>query len=330
MTSKKKGSYKSPLNQNIQNQSYTVSEATATPILLGKLADKGIYLDSLKYDCGLYRAHNKGDVKGSKNIAVIAHSSPIYTVWCENHKTGEKITFSVADKNAKPLSRADRRRQAKQIKKDKQKRIEKQRMAWQESATKARELWKLLVPATAENLYLKSKHITEIGRLRVTNNGALAVPMFNNGALSGIEFILLSDQGKRLWRSKGCQGDGSFFIWGKIPKHPDILYLAESLSTSYAIYKMTGKPCVCCFSSGNLLAVGRKVRAKYRATRLIFGADNDIREPFSTNEINTGIIKATEAARVVGAEIAIPNLDGEACDFWDIWNASLELNGGVK
>ena len=49
---------------------------------------------------------------------------------------------------------------------------------------------------------------------------------------------------------------------------------------------------------------------------LVFLADNDIKP----NGSNPGLIAATEAARAVGGFVAVPELDGQKCDFWDVWH----------
>jgi putative DNA primase/helicase len=304
-----------------------ITELSATAQLLDCLANVGVRVGGIPFDQGLKRLRNEGDKSGTKNIALVAHSSPCFTVWYENFKTGEKGSFTVKDKNAKPPTQAERIALAKKIEAGRRRKKERQEKGWAEGAIKASKIWQSLPPAHLNLPYLKSKVITEISALRQGYDDAVAVPMISDGKIVGIQFITNSSK----LIMKGSRLGGAYFMWGVIGGNPKVIYLAESLSTSFAIYKMTGKPCICCFSARNLLAVGEKVRARYNHhTRLIFCADNDIRESSASNQENVGIVEATKASRIVAGEVAIPELDGKKCDFWDIYHATLSNKGGIK
>jgi hypothetical protein len=73
--------------------------------------------------------------------------------------------------------------------------------------------------------------------------------------------------------------------------------------------------------AGNLLPVAKALRAKYPNSPLVFGADDDAATALETGH-NTGIEKATEAAKAVGGWLTIPdfgpNRTDDQTDFNDL------------
>ncbi len=69
--------------------------------------------------------------------------------------------------------------------------------------------------------------------------------------------------------------------------------------------------------AGNLIHVAEALRTLMPRGEFIFGADNDVRDDGTAN---TGIEAATKAAVAVGGRVAVPELDGRKCDFWDVWS----------
>jgi len=328
MTNQKKPTAGSA-SANKTNQLSTFSPSNATAELYDRLHAVGIDINNIPYDQGLKRVYNNGDKKGSKNLAIIAHSQPMPTVWVQNHRTGEVYSFSVATTDFKKLSPTELAQQKKAREKQKAEQDKQRKLDCLEGAKKAQKIWATLASATQDLPYLASKHIRQVDRLKRGRGGAVAVPMLKQGEIIGLQFITLSD--KKVMGGS-CSG-GAYFLWNKLPPDPDILYLSESLSTSYAVMVMTGKPCLSCFNAGNLLPVAKKLRGKYPASRLIFACDNDIRQPEDRCQSNTGIIKGIEAAQAVGGEYIVPNIgNNKKCDFWDVWqNASFFGDtGGVE
>jgi putative DNA primase/helicase len=66
---------------------------------------------------------------------------------------------------------------------------------------------------------------------------------------------------------------------------------------------------------GNLESVAHAVKEFAPNAELVFLADNDINADGS----NPGIEAATTAACAFGGRIAVAELDGRKCDFWDVW-----------
>ena len=75
------------------------------------------------------------------------------------------------------------------------------------------------------------------------------------------------------------------------------------------------------FSVGGLLPIARRIREKHPEVKLIIAADNDRWSTLHDDTPNPGIHYAREAAKEVGAEVAIPDfkhLSSKPTDFNDL------------
>jgi putative DNA primase/helicase len=179
-----------------------------------------------------------------------------------------------------------------------------------EAATLATARWEAAQPAD-DHSYLKNKGVKSYG-LRVEND-RLIIPLRDGDAIYSLQFI--SAKGDKLFltggRKKGC-----CFTIGTI-EAASVICIAEGYSTGATIHEATGYPVVIAFDAGNLQAVAKKIRKQYPDALLIFCADDDYH-----TEGNTGITKATEASKVVGGLLAIPdfgtNRPEGATDFNDM------------
>jgi phage/plasmid primase-like uncharacterized protein len=128
--------------------------------------------------------------------------------------------------------------------------------------------------------------------------GALVVSVRDaDGKLTSLQFI--DGEGKRFLpggRVRGC-----FHVIGEIEGAKRI-GIAEGYATAASIHEATGLPVVVAFFAGNLEPVAESLRAKYPRTQFVFGADDD-----HLRENNSGITKATEAAKKFGGIVAIPD-----------------------
>lgn len=146
----------------------------------------------------------------------------------------------------------------------------------------------------------------------------LLVPMRDaEGRLWNLQAIF-PERDPELERDKdyllGGRKQGTYFSIGK----PDqAVVIGEGLATMLSIRATTGLAVCVAFDKGNLLPVGKALREKLPDVRLIFAADNDIKE----GKPNYGVEKSTAAASEVGGYIAIPELDGRKADFNDLHQA---------
>lgn len=113
----------------------------------------------------------------------------------------------------------------------------------------------------------------------------------------------------------GGRKRGGFHPLGKI-RGADRVLIGEGLATVAAAHAVMGWPAVAAMDAGNLLDVARTVQALAPDAALILLADNDTKEDGS----NPGLVAAHKAAHEVGGRVAVPELGGRSCDFWDLWH----------
>lgn len=148
----------------------------------------------------------------------------------------------------------------------------------------------------ASHPYLTDKGVEKHGDLR-EYRGALVLPLRDgDGVLHSLQFIG-TDGSKRFLT--GGRVTGCFFSVADKPDGP--LVICEGFATGSSIFEATGFATVCALNCGNLLAVAQALRAKWPEREIIIAADNDVR-----TEGNPGLTKASQAAKAIGARLAIP------------------------
>lgn len=97
------------------------------------------------------------------------------------------------------------------------------------------------------------------------------------------------------------------------------IVICEGYATgvTYAQHYDSVSEVICAFSAGNLKAVARAFKIRYPMARIIIAGDND-RETERKTGVNTGIVRANEAARVVDGVAHIPDfLPNEGGKDWN-------------
>jgi putative DNA primase/helicase len=210
-------------------------------------------------------------------------------------------------------------------------RLEAARKAKEEQAASvlAEQIYSAADAALPNHPYLVRKGISPAHGIKVGNwyqigadgkrfrekENCLLVPMRDpEGKLWNLQAIF-PERDPELERDKdyllGGRKQGTYFSIGK----PEgVIVIAEGLATALSIRSATGFAVCVAFDKGNLLPVGKALREKLPDVRLIFAADNDIKE----GKPNYGVEKSTAAASEVGGYIAIPELDGKKADFNDL------------
>lgn len=151
----------------------------------------------------------------------------------------------------------------------------------------------------------------------------LVVPMRADGVLHSLQFITEDGIKRPL---TGGRVAGCYFFIGN-PNGAAALCVCEGFATGASIHEATGYPVAVAFSTGNLEAVARALRAKFPSLPLILCADDDVATPG-----NPGLTRAKEAARAVGGVVALPdfgpNRPEKATDFNDM--AAMRGMEGVR
>lgn len=171
-------------------------------------------------------------------------------------------------------------------------------------------IWAEATPADDSHPYLTTKHVKAHG-LRLDAGNRLIVPVRVDGAITSLQFI--SPDGSKQFLAGGAVA-GGYFVIGDLTG-ATIMVLVEGLATGASVGEGTGHPVIVAFQANNLLAVAMTLREHYPTAKIVIAADNDVRHDGTPN---TGLDKATEAAKAIGGVLVIPELDGEKCDWNDV------------
>jgi putative DNA primase/helicase len=187
------------------------------------------------------------------------------------------------------------------------------------AASKAAEILEAATGDPSQHLYALKKAVSlgaKVKRGAWPQRGwtdALLIPIYgHDGHVRSLEAINSNGDKDYL---KGGRKRGGFHPLGKIRGATRVL-IGEGLATVAVGHALDNAPAVAAMDAGNLSAVALAVRYLAPDAELVFLADNDIKPDGS----NPGLKAATEAARSVSGYVAVPELDGQKCDFWDIWH----------
>ena len=181
-----------------------------------------------------------------------------------------------------------------------------------------------------EHPYLSKKGVNSHG-LRADDRGNLLIPLYYHSTETGNITLCnvqsISQDGIKLYIKDALVG-GAFFTVGDVAD-ADVIFACEGYATGASIYEsMDGRyPVIITFDAGNMVKCAPILRKLYPHQRLIFCADDDHATEIKTGD-NTGIIKATESARIAHGEMIYPDFGddarratGELTDYNDLHNA---------
>jgi len=167
----------------------------------------------------------------------------------------------------------------------------------QKAEISVNERWSTSDPVDSHQ-YLSAKGINSYN-LKI-ENGDLLVPISNaDGELVNLQTI--SPNGNKYF-AKGGKIEGCFFLMGDVEEH---LIIVEGYSTGASIYEATKLGVAVSFNAGNLLSVAKEMTSLYPHASIIVAGDDD-----QYNEVNTGLIKASETAKHVGGFVCLPHFYG--------------------
>ncbi len=184
--------------------------------------------------------------------------------------------------------------------------------------------WILSKSASPEgNAYLQRKGVKPFGELQQRGE-LLVVPLRDaDGTLHSLQFIAPDkcfDGERDKTFLRGGRVEGCFFTLSERPDGP--LVIVEGCATGASVHEATGLASVAAMDCGNLPAVAKALREKWPAREIIIAANNNaFTADKSGKPINPGITKATEAAKAIGARLAVPQFADTASkptDFNDL------------
>lgn len=154
------------------------------------------------------------------------------------------------------------------------------------------------------SLYLKSKQIEKDPKIKITHDGNLLIPAYDeHGKMWNVQTI--TPDGQKLFiTDEGGRTGGCFFIIGEV--QPDlydthIICIAEGYATGMSIHMATGLPVALAFVANNLPKVGAALKSKYPNATFVYCADDD------SAKLNTGLVEAQKAIDITGGIIALPD-----------------------
>lgn len=225
----------------------------------------------------------------------------------EDHKTKDIGTWtsrSEAKMTAKELSNY---RDAREIMRKQQEDELKERH--NEAAERAACILGVAKQADNSHPYLLAKKVKADESLKIGEDGRLIIPMFIDGSISSLQFVddKRTEEG---WAKRflfGGKIKGAYFV---IEGTTEVIYVAEGYSTGKSVNEATGATVYVAFNAGNLYEVSAYVKTKYKDARIIIAGDDDFK-----NKINSGRLKAEQAAYGLGLEAVFPT---NCVDFNDM------------
>ncbi len=273
------------------------------------MQNAGIETDAaILADGALHRFHVTGDRSGSKNGWYVLHADDPAAGQFGCFKRGISEAWSA--KAYTTLTLEEKTRYAAKMEATRKQRDEETAKLQAECRTWCAERWKHGKEATNAHPYLKRKGVHAYG-LRLLRD-SLMIPLYDTArTIHGMQFI--GANGDKKFKV-GTAKQGHYFPIGK-PKEKTLL-ICEGYATGASLYEATGCGVAVTFDAGNLKPVAEALRQKYPDYRLIICADND-----QWGEINTGVIKATEAAQAVAGMLTIADIQNttdKPTDFNDL------------
>ena len=240
-----------------------------------------------------------------------------YVVTYGNYKTND--TFKFVSDGVK-LSAEDKKALKEQMEKAKEVSEAVRLQVQDEVSYDVKAKWDAL-PSDGASEYLKRKQLLECKELGI------------RFAVKGGFYVPMRDVQGKIWSVQRIQDDGGkyFFPGGRVAgcfhtigdlNGSDTVCVAEGFATAASIYLATKKPSVVAFTSGNLIATARELRASYPSKTFIICADDD---KWATKAdgtpYNAGLECGNEAARASLGSIVSPrfkDISTKPTDFSDL------------
>jgi putative DNA primase/helicase len=273
----------------------------ATDAFLVAMADSGLAMHkpSIIADGQIHRFRVEGDKSGTTNGWYSFHNDAKPFGAFGSWKTGQSHTWTAAKPES--MTAAERQAMAERQRAARAAHAAETAKVQAEAAARALRLWERAKPATGDHPYLAHKAVQAYGVRDL--RGQLVIPLRDvDGKLSSLQFI--GADGKKTFltggRKRGC--------YHAIGRPCGVLCICEGYATGATIYAATGHATAIAFDAGNLKPVAISLRTKFPDLPLVICADNDIK-----TSGNPGVTAAREAARAVGAALAIPEFEQGVC-----------------
>lgn len=165
-----------------------------------------------------------------------------------------------------------------------------------------------------ESLYLKDKQVDKDPKIKITHDGNLLIPAYDeNGKMWNLQtiepdgnkyFIMGDTNDAGEYEAGGGRTGGCFFMIGEV--QPDlysmhIICIAEGYATGMSVHMATGYPVALAFVANNLPKVAAALKTKYSNASFVYCADDD------SAKQDTGLNYAKKAQEISGGIIVLPD-----------------------
>ena len=254
----------------------------------------GIEYKDVPQDGRWHRSDVLGDRKG-KGDASIKLFSDGKGGMVRNWKGEDRLFFADAGQKLSEAELTERQWMAERFKAEAA--AERAKMA-EEAAAKCVDLWNRAGNVDVGHPYVERKGIKPVGAKQWGD--ALLIPLWDaGGKLRSLQFI--QPGGFKRFKSGGAV-TGCYSVLGDKPGPDAPLLICEGWATACSLHEATGYPVAAAMNAGNMLAVAQALRAEMPNVPMIVCADDDIE-----TSGNPGLTNAQEAARAIGAQLAVPN-----------------------
>ena len=257
-------------------------------------------------DGKMHRIPEAGAKHGNKNIAYVGYLDGVPAGWVKNFR-GEERRWKMS---GVVLTNEDRAR----LEKEGQEKRTQRTKEWQElyvvKAKESQGITDKLVPATGKEKYFADKgiEIKDPG-VKINPKGNIVVPLLDVEGKQWSHQTLQTNGFKQIFKDSKIQGTLALVGAKLVQDIKGDILIAEGYSTAATIHEVTGKPVIVSTTSNNLKHVAQALNERYPDRPIYIMADDD-RYLTAQGKINTGQVKAREAAKAVGGHIISPDFDG--------------------
>ncbi|MCA8296310.1 AAA family ATPase [Burkholderia sp. AU30198] len=189
-----------------------------------------------------------------------------------------------------------------------------------EAAEKAVDLWGKAGNPHGDHAYIRAKKIKPYGAKQLRDQLVLKVQDVD-GAHHSAQYI--QPDGSKAFQTGGrISGCFVAVTGGAKPGNDTPLLVCEGFATACSLHEATGYPVAAAMNAGNLMAVAKAWRAKYPRLRIVICADDD-----TATAGNPGMARARKAARVIDAQIAVPDFGADRPETTTDFNDLHALSG---
>ncbi|HEK2843881.1 TPA: DUF1738 domain-containing protein [Proteus mirabilis] len=254
-------------------------------------------------DGNKHRIGVEGDKQGEKAGFYVGHLDGHPAGYIKNNRTGIDMKWKSKGYSLDPIEKAKLQAEAAE---KLAKRASEQEQLLEQTSVRLTSQKESLLDVKEQTPYLQNKNIkVHDGILTDTEGTTTYIPAYDASGKQWTMQYIQEDGTKRF--AKDSKKEGCFHVVGGQDKLENVsaIIISEGYATAASNSEALGVPTVAAFDSGNLLPVAKALHEKYPDKPVIILGDDD-RHLEITQGINTGKVKALEAAKAVNGKAIFP------------------------